>query len=78
MAPKLRAHAEVFVFASLIFLGVAADRTATFVDIDVDVGDPAQHARGLLAEHRSCERVEVWRDEHCIDVITREPVEQPR
>ena len=64
--------------ASLIFLGVAADRTATFVDIDLDVGDPAQRARDLLAEHRSCEKVEVWRDDRCIEVITREPGDQPR
>jgi hypothetical protein len=63
---------------SLIFLGVAADQTATFVDIDVDVGDPVQHARHLLAEHRSCDRVEVWRDERCIDVIAREPADRPQ
>jgi hypothetical protein len=77
MGLTVRAHAEVFLLASLIFLGVAGDRTATFVDIDLDVGDPAQHARDLLAEHRSCERIEIWRDERCIDVVARDPSDQP-
>lgn len=56
---------------SLIFIGVAADRTATFADVDVDVADSAKRAIDLLAEHRSCEQVEVWRDERCIGVFAR-------
>ena len=63
--------------SSLIFLGVAGDRTSTFVDIDVDVADPAKRARELLAEHRSCDRVEVWRDERCIGVIARDRSDEP-
>jgi len=57
--------------ASLIFVGVSGDQTATFVDVDVETVDPARRARDLLAEHRSCEQVEVWRDEHCIAVFGR-------
>ncbi len=63
--------------ASLIFVGVAGDRTATFVDIDADVADPAKRARVLLAEHRSCEQVEVWRDDRCLGVFAREPSDRP-
>jgi hypothetical protein len=72
MGLTVRAHAEVFLLPSLIFLGVAGDRTSTFVDIDIDVADPEKRARELLAEHRSCDRVEVWRDERCIGVIARD------
>jgi hypothetical protein len=55
----------------LIFVGVASDRRTTFVDVDIETDDPAARARGLLAEHRSCERVEVWREESCIAVVER-------
>jgi len=57
--------------APLIFVGVANDLRTTFVDFDIDALDPSEHARGLLAEHRSCERVEIWREERCIAVISR-------
>jgi hypothetical protein len=57
--------------ASLIYVGITEDRKPTFVDIDVETADPAARARGLLAEHRSCERIEVWRDETRLCVITR-------
>ncbi len=57
--------------APLIFIGVADDLRTTFVDFDIDAMDPSERARGLLAEHRSCERVEIWRDESCIAVISR-------
>jgi hypothetical protein len=72
MGLPLRAHAEVFLLASLIYLGLADDQTATFVDVDVDTVDPAKRARRLLAEHRSCQHVEVWREERCIYTVSRE------
>lgn len=56
---------------SLIYVGVAADRATTFVDFDIEAKDPAERARGLLDEHRSSERVEVWRDDSCIAVVAR-------
>lgn len=55
----------------LIFVGVAVDRRTTFVDFDAGMSDPSEHAQGLLDEHRSCERVEIWREEDCIAVVTR-------
>ena len=61
---------------SYIYLGVAKNDSATFVDIDAaDSGrEPTTHARGLLNEHRSCERVEIWRDDERVAVVAR-PVE---
>jgi hypothetical protein len=59
------------VLASLIYVGVTADSAATFVEVDVEIADPAARARGLLDEHRSCERIEVWRDERCLCVVGR-------
>lgn len=77
MALTVHAHAEVFLLASLIFVGVAGDRTATFVDIDSDVDEPVKRARDLLVEHRSCEQVAVWRDERCIGVFSRAALDRP-
>jgi hypothetical protein len=57
--------------ASLIYVGITEDRRSTFVDIDIETTDPAARARDLLAEHRSCERIEVWREENRICVIAR-------
>jgi hypothetical protein len=59
--------------ASYVYLGVAPNDSATFVDIDaVDSGrEPTLHARHLLAEHRSCERVEIWRDDERVAVVAR-------
>jgi hypothetical protein len=56
---------------NLIYVGVTEDRKPTFVDIDVETTDPTARARDLLAEHRSCEHIEVWRDEIRLCVITR-------
>ena len=58
---------------SYVYLGVARNHSATFVDIDaVDSGrEPILHARCLLAEHRSCERVEIWRDDERVAVVAR-------
>jgi hypothetical protein len=61
------------IMTSYVYVGVAKNDSATFVDIDaIDSGrDPAAHARRLLAEHRSCERVEIWREDERIGVIAR-------
>jgi hypothetical protein len=58
---------------SYVYLGVAKNDSATFVDIDaVDSGrEPTVYARNLLAEHRSCERVEIWRDDERVAVVAR-------
>ncbi len=58
---------------SYVFVGVAKNDSATFVDIDVaDSGrEPTMHARNLLEEHRSCERVEIWRDDERVAVVDR-------
>lgn len=55
----------------LIFVGVARDRSTTFVDIDDESIDAAQHARELLAQHRTSEQIEIWREELCIAVVAR-------
>lgn len=33
--------------------------------------DPTEHARKLLREHKSCDRVEIWQDETFIAAISR-------
>lgn len=58
---------------SYVYLGVSKNNSTTFVDIDAaDSGrEPTAYARGLLNEHRSCERVEIWRDDERVAVIAR-------
>jgi hypothetical protein len=36
--------------------------------------DPAEHARKLLREHRSCDRVEIWNDDNFIGAVSRQDV----
>ncbi|MET3666526.1 hypothetical protein [Caulobacter sp. 1776] len=55
----------------LIFVGVADERR-TFVDFGAEIGDPRERAHGLLDEHRSCDRIEIWREERCIAVVSRQ------
>ena len=61
------------IMTSYVYVGVAKNDSATFVDIDTaDSGrEPLVHARGLLAEHLSCDRIEVWREDDRIAVIDR-------
>jgi len=61
---------------SYVYLGVSKNESTTFVDIDAaDSGrEPTTHARSLLSEHRSCERVEIWRDDERVAVVAR-PIE---
>ena len=61
------------VMTSYVYLGVAKNDSATFVDIDAVDSDcePTLHARNLLTEHRSCERIEIWRDDQRVAVVVR-------
>ena len=58
---------------SYTYLGVTENTYAGFVDFDVVDGDPEplRHARDLLAEHLSCEQVEIWRDDKQVAVVSR-------
>ena len=64
---------------SYVYLGVAKNHSATFVDIAAaDVGrEPTAHALALLNEHRSCDRVEIWREDERVAIVER-PEEGPR
>jgi len=44
------------------FVALTADGRSPFLDVRVfeNGEDPVVHARELLAEHRSCARIEVW------------------
>jgi hypothetical protein len=61
------------IMTSYVYLGVSKTESTTFVDIDAaDSGrEPILHAHSLLAEHLSCERVEIWCDEERIGVVAR-------
>jgi len=58
---------------SFVYLAVAANQSATLVDIDDAASgrEPTAHARRLLAEHGSCDRIEVWWDENRVAVVER-------
>lgn len=62
--------------ADLFYTYVARSRsdTATFLDLSGADGcpDPAAHALELLADHPSCDHVEIWIGEACIAVLSRE------
>lgn len=61
------------IMISYVYLGVAGNDAATFFDIAAaDHGlEPTQHARMLLEEHRSCERIEIWRDDARVAIVAR-------
>ncbi|WP_374469802.1 hypothetical protein [Phenylobacterium sp.] len=54
-------------------LCVRADGVASFVDVfpSADVARVRQRAAALLAEHRSSQRVEVWRDGALVEELDR-------
>ncbi|PLR28691.1 hypothetical protein SGCZBJ_01705 [Caulobacter zeae] len=68
---------EDSLLSPLIFIGVTDDCRTTFVDLDIETIDPVQRANALLAEHRSCDEIEVWRDDIRIAVIARAPADSP-
>ena len=59
---------------SYVYLGVTRDESAAVLDIGWEDGarEPAAHALRLLGEHHSCDRVEVWRGEERIAMISRD------
>jgi len=62
--------------ADVFYTYVARSRsdTTTFLDLSGADGcsDPAAHALELLADHPSCDHVEIWVGEACVAVLSRE------
>ena len=59
------------------FVALTADGRSPFLDVRV-LDDPdglATHARGLLEDHRSCSRVEVWDGSIRLMVVGRDTVD---
>jgi hypothetical protein len=58
------------------YIARADDQRASHLDLHAmtNLEDPAEHARKLLREHRSCDRVEIWNEEHFIGAISRHDV----
>jgi hypothetical protein len=59
-------------------LCVRSDGVASVVDLVAsdDLRDVRRRAEHLLREHRSCERVEVWRDGALVEQLERAPEPQ--
>ncbi len=57
------------------FVALRADGRSPFLDVRVfeNGEDPAAHARGLLAEHLSCARIEVWDGVVRLFEVSRDP-----
>ncbi len=56
------------------FVASSTDGRSSFLDLR-NVGDrseAARYARVLLAEHRSCDRVEIWSTSVRVSVVERE------
>ncbi len=57
------------------YVASSLDGRTSFLDLKV-IGDPDDltlHAHRLLADHRSCDKVEVWADSVCVAVVARQP-----
>jgi hypothetical protein len=50
------------------------DGRASFLDLGIagDRDEMTRHAHRLLADHRSCDKVEVWADSVRVAVVTRQ------
>jgi hypothetical protein len=59
------------------FVALTADGRSPFLDVRVldDGEDPADHARKLLADHRSCSRIEVWNGHVRLMVVGHDPAD---
>ena len=55
----------------IIYLGFAPASEPIFVAIEGEISLPIAHARYLLMEHRSCARIEIWRQDQRIAVVER-------
>jgi hypothetical protein len=56
------------------FVASSTDGRASFLDLR-NAGtrnEAARHAQALLAEHRSCDRVEIWSTHVRVSVVERE------
>jgi len=60
---------------SYTLLAVRADGAIPVVDLMVGVSrfEALVRARAFLAEHRSCERVEVWLEGRMVGEVARDP-----
>lgn len=59
--------------ADYVYVGSSAHDNTTFVDVGearVEL-EPVAHAQRLLDEHRSVDRIEVWRADERVAVVTR-------
>jgi hypothetical protein len=60
--------------SSDLYLHRARQRGA-YIALDLhamtNLEDPTEHARKLLREHQSCDRVEIWQDETFIVAVSR-------
>jgi hypothetical protein len=63
------------VMSSKIYTYIARDNGERRSHLDLHpmntLEDPAEHARKLLREHQSCDRVEIWNDETFIASVFR-------
>ena len=57
------------------YVASSLDGRASFLDLKVmaDSHEMTRHAQRLLADHRSCDKVEVWADSVCVAVVERQP-----
>ena len=56
------------------YVASSLDGRASFLDLGIadDRDEMTRHAYQLLAEHRSCDKVEVWTDSVRVAVVTRQ------
>jgi hypothetical protein len=55
------------------YIARGVDESASHLDLHVheNFEDPAAHARQLLREHRSCDRVEIWAEDRFLVIVKR-------
>lgn len=56
------------------YIASSLDGRTSFLDLEIadDQEEITRHAHQLLADHRSCDKVEVWTDNIRVAVVTRE------
>ncbi len=59
----------------LTYLALREDGRSSFLDLHTPHSgeDATLHARGLLKDHLSCARVEIWSESACVAVVERAP-----
>ena len=55
------------------YIARGVDEHTSHLDLHVhdNLKDPAAHARQLLREHRSCDRVEIWAEDRFLVIVKR-------